>query len=225
LQICGDIHGQYYDLMELFKVGGDVPSTNYCQTDETLAAPVPAQRPPQLRAAAHPAMAVPALVPFLLYSVFLGDFVDRGFYSVETFLLLLALKVRYPDRLTLIRGNHESRQITQVYGFYDECLRKYGSVNVWRSVGGNATAVSALHETLPCACAGVLNRCAFFFSGVCCSPARLQLLHGDLRLPFAERADRGPRAVRARWSQPEHQQYVEQRHMACNGTGSQGAFI
>jgi serine/threonine-protein phosphatase 4 catalytic subunit len=50
--------------------------------------------------------------------LFLGDFVDRGFYSVETFLLLLALKVRYPDRITLIRGNHESRQITQVSGVF-----------------------------------------------------------------------------------------------------------
>ncbi|PWI70451.1 hypothetical protein PCL_12850 [Purpureocillium lilacinum] len=98
--ICGDIHGQFHDLMELFRVGGDVPDTNYLFMGESHS--------------------------------LLGDFVDRGFYSLESFLLLLCLKVRYPDRMTLIRGNHESRQITTVYGFYDECLRKYGSANVWR---------------------------------------------------------------------------------------------
>ncbi|CAN0927305.1 Serine/threonine-protein phosphatase PP2A catalytic subunit [Linum grandiflorum] len=67
--ICGDIHGQFHDLAELFRIGGK---------------------------------------------------------------LLVALKVRYHQRITILRGNHESRQITQVYGFYDECLRKYGNANVWK---------------------------------------------------------------------------------------------
>ena len=99
-------------MMELFKVGGPCPDTNYLFMGS-------------FRLYTHGSSSTDT-------NLNIGDFVDRGFYSVETFLLLLALKVRYPERMTLIRGNHESRQITQVYGFYDECQRKYGSSNVWR---------------------------------------------------------------------------------------------
>ena len=91
--VCGDIHGQFHDLMELFRIGGYLPDTNY---------------------------------------LFMGDYVDRGYYSVECATLLVCLKVRFKDRITITRGNHESRQITQVYGFYDECIRKYGSASVWK---------------------------------------------------------------------------------------------
>jgi len=63
--------------------------------------------------------------------LFLGDYVSMGFFSVETMSLLICLKLRFPERITLLRGRHESRRLTQVYGFYNEIIRKYGTPKVW----------------------------------------------------------------------------------------------
>jgi serine/threonine-protein phosphatase PP1 catalytic subunit len=92
LKICGDVHGQYHDLLRLFEYGGFPPESNYC---------------------------------------FLGDYVDRGKQSLETITLLFSYKAKYPENFFTLRGNHECASITRIYGFYDECKRRY-NIKMWK---------------------------------------------------------------------------------------------
>lgn len=85
--ICGDVHGQFYDLLNIFNVNGMPSPTN----------------------------------PYL----FNGDFVDRGSFSVEVMLTLLAWKLALPDHFHLLRGNHETKNMNKIYGFEGEVLHKY----------------------------------------------------------------------------------------------------
>jgi len=64
--------------------------------------------------------------------LFLGNYVNRGYMSVRAMTLMLLYKVRYKERVVLLRGNHESRQVTQMYGLFDEVIKTYGSADVWK---------------------------------------------------------------------------------------------
>ena len=86
ITVCGDIHGQYYDLMNIFKINGNPSEEN----------------------------------PY----VFNGDFIDRGSFSVEVIMLMLAWKVCFPQHFFMSRGNHETAQLNKLYGFYGEVQHK-----------------------------------------------------------------------------------------------------
>jgi diadenosine tetraphosphatase ApaH/serine/threonine PP2A family protein phosphatase len=100
INICGDIHGQFDDLLYIFQQAG--------------------------------AMLRNDIVAFhKQHFLFMGDYVDRGYHSLNTFLFLACLKLEFPGNIFLLRGNHESRQTSNRYGFAHEIVLNYGHSGLW----------------------------------------------------------------------------------------------
>lgn len=115
ITICGDTHGQFNDVIRLFEYNGWPPKTRY------------------LFLGKKNEIVISIFCNFFhFFFRVVGDYVDRGKQSIETICLMFAFKIRYPKDFYILRGNHECPTINRIYGFYNECKKRYNA-RLWRS--------------------------------------------------------------------------------------------
>ncbi|GAX19791.1 hypothetical protein FisN_11Lh352 [Fistulifera solaris] len=134
IKICGDTHGQYTDLLRLFEYGGFPPEVSaVCGAFAVgiSSLPIRERHIDMFAFATYLTLDSFSLLSKQANYLFLGDYVDRGKQSIEVVCLLFAYKIKYPENFFLLRGNHECAGINRIYGFYDECRRRF-SVKMWK---------------------------------------------------------------------------------------------